>query len=87
MSLASRKANIPSSISERVSYIAGSHRNSLARPTQTKRDTYAIASQDFGSELGRLRALIDTDLRRLQEALHEAGAPWTPGLLPDWKEK
>jgi hypothetical protein len=24
---------------------------------------------------------------RPQEALHEAGAPWTPGLFPDWKDK
>jgi hypothetical protein len=46
-----------------------------------------MASQEFRSALGRLRTLIDTDLRRLQEALHEAGAPWTPGLLPDWKER
>jgi hypothetical protein len=67
--------------------IARSHRNSLARPTQTRRDPYAIASQEFGGALARLRTLINTDLRRLQEALHEAGAPLTPGLLADWKSK
>jgi hypothetical protein len=87
VSLANREENTPPSISERVSYVAGFHRNSLARPTQTQRAAYVIASQEFGSTLGRLRALIDTDLRRLQEALHEAGAPWTPGLLPDCKDK
>jgi len=87
VALRARQENTPPSISERVSYIAGSYRNSLARPTQTQRDAYAIASEDFQGVLGRLRTLIDTDLRRLQEALHEAGAPWTPGLLPDWKGK
>jgi photosystem II stability/assembly factor-like uncharacterized protein len=87
VALRAREENTPPSISERVNYIAGSHRNSLARPTQTQRDAYAIASAEFGSTLGRLRTLIDVDLRRLQEALHEGGAPWTPGQLPDWKEK
>jgi hypothetical protein len=79
--LRAREENTPPSVSERVGYIVGSHRNSLARPTQTQRDAYAIASGEFESVLGRLRTLIDTDLRRLQEALHATGAPWTPGLL------
>lgn len=87
VALRARDINTPPSISERVGYIVGSHRNSLARPTQTQRDSYEIASAEFRRELARLRALIDTDLRRLQEALHEAGAPWVPGVLPDWKEK
>jgi len=85
--LRDHQENTPPSIGERVGYIVGSHRNSLARPTQTERDSYDIASKEFKSELGRLRTLIDTDLRKLQEALHQAGAPWTPGLLPDWKER
>jgi photosystem II stability/assembly factor-like uncharacterized protein len=85
--LREHEENTPPSISERVYYIVGSQRNSLARPTQTQRDAYAIASGEFGSVLGQLRTLITTDLRRLQEALHEAGAPATPGLLPDWKER
>jgi photosystem II stability/assembly factor-like uncharacterized protein len=87
VALRAREENTVPSISERVGYIVGSHRNSLARPTQTQRDAYDISSQDFKGALGRLRTLIDTDLRRLQEALHEAGAPWTPGLLPDWKDR
>jgi photosystem II stability/assembly factor-like uncharacterized protein len=85
--LRAREENTPPSISDRVGYIVGSQRNTLARPTQTQRDAYAIASGEFGGVLGRLRALINTDLRSLQEALHEAGAPWTPGLLPDWKDR
>jgi photosystem II stability/assembly factor-like uncharacterized protein len=87
VALRAREENTPPSISERVGYIVGSHYSSLARPTQTQRDSYDIASADFKTTLGSLRTLIETDLRRLQEALHEAGAPWTPGLLPDWKER
>src|SRR5262249_8901679 len=80
--LRAREENTPPSISERVGYAASSHRNSLARPTQTQRDAYAIANAEFQGVLGRLRTLIDTDLRQLQEAMQEAGAPWLPGLLP-----
>jgi photosystem II stability/assembly factor-like uncharacterized protein len=87
LALRTREENTPPSISERVGYIASSHRNSLSRPTQTQRDSYDIASKEFQGALGSLRTLFDTDLRRLQEALHEAGAPWTPGLLPDWKDR
>lgn len=34
-----------------------------------------------------LRTPIGTDLSRLQQAMQIAGAPWTPGLLPDRKGK
>jgi hypothetical protein len=87
VALRAREENTPPSISERVGYIVGSQRNSLARPTQTQRDAYAIANAEFEGVLGRMRTLIETDLRRLQEALRDAGAPWTPGLLHDWKGK
>jgi photosystem II stability/assembly factor-like uncharacterized protein len=85
--LRARDENTPPSISDRVSYIASSHRSSLARPTQTERDSYEIASAEFSAELARLRTLIDGDLRRLQEALNEGGAPWVPGSLPAWKKE
>ncbi len=85
--LRARDENTPLSISERVNYIARAQRYTLARPTQTQRDSYAIANEEFTKELGRLRVLVETELRRLQEALEEAGAPWTPGRLPAWKGK
>jgi photosystem II stability/assembly factor-like uncharacterized protein len=85
--LRARDENTPPSISDRVSYIAFSHRNSLSRPTQTERDSYEIANAEFTRELDRLRTLIDGDLRRLQEALNEGGAPWVPGSLPAWKKE
>ena len=59
VALRAREENTPPSISERVGYIIGSQRNSLARPTQTQRDAYAIASEKFRNVLGRLRTLID----------------------------
>jgi photosystem II stability/assembly factor-like uncharacterized protein len=87
LALRARNENTPVSITERVGYIVGGQRLSLARPTQTQMDAYRIASQDFAEELAALRKLIEVDLRTLEKALDLAGAPWTPGRLPDWKGK
>jgi hypothetical protein len=53
-------------------------------PTGTSRQAYDAASSAFDVELGRLRQLLDTDLRALQDAMEKAGAPWTPGRVPAW---
>ena len=50
-------------------------------------EAYRIASEEFGEELAKLRKLIDVDLKGLEKVLDEAGAPFTPGRLPDWKER
>jgi hypothetical protein len=85
--LRGRNENTPISIAERVQEIVGAQRLSLARPTTTQRETYQIASEEFSQELTKLRTLIDVDLRSLEKALDMVGAPWTPGRLPEWKEK
>jgi photosystem II stability/assembly factor-like uncharacterized protein len=85
--LRARNENTPVSIAERVERIVGNERFSLARPTQTDVGAYDIASQEFGQELAKLRALVEVDLKELEKDLDLAGAPWTPGRLPEWKEK
>src|SRR5262249_8142683 len=84
--LRARNENTPLSISERVSYVVDSQRFSLARPTKTQRDSYQIASEEFAGELAKLRTLIDVDLKSVEKALDAAGAPWTPGRLPEWPD-
>ena len=85
--LRQRNENTPVSIVERVEYIADAERMAITRPTKTQQEQYAIASAEFSDELTKLRALIETDLRTLEKALDLAGAPWTPGRLPEWKDK
>jgi photosystem II stability/assembly factor-like uncharacterized protein len=82
-----RNENTPISITERVAEIEGSGFHSLDKPTTTQEETYKIASTEFGDELAKLRTLMDVDLKPLENALNLAGAPWTPGRLPEWKEK
>ncbi|HSK63119.1 MAG TPA: hypothetical protein VK893_04740, partial [Pyrinomonadaceae bacterium] len=82
-----RNMNTPQSINDRVGYVVGAQRMSTARPTQTQHHQYAAAAQDFESVLARLRQLVEVDLARLEKQLEAAGAPWTPGRIPEWKDQ
>ena len=82
-----RNMNTPPSINERIGYVVGAQRMSTARPTQTQQNQYAAAAQDFQTVLVQLRQLIDVDLARLEKQLEAAGAPWTPGRIPEWKDQ
>jgi hypothetical protein len=84
--LRSRNENVPTSIAERVRYVAGVQRQALQRPTGTQRESYRIAGDELARELAKLRTLIEKDLPALEKALDAAGAPATPGRLPDWKQ-
>ena len=81
-----RNINTPPSINERVGYVVGAQRMSTARPTQTQVNQYNAAAQDFEGVLNQLRQLIEVDLSRLEKQLEAAGAPWTPGRIPEWKD-
>jgi len=85
--LRARNVNLPPSISDRVGDIVGSQRLSTARPTQTQIDQYNAAAQDFEQTLAQLRQLIEGDLSRLEKQMEAAGAPWTPGRIPEWKDQ
>jgi len=81
-----RYGNQPPSISNRVSSVVRGHWRSTSAPTQTMRDQYRIAGEEFEPQLEKLRKLIEVDLKNLEKAMEEAGAPWTPGRVPKWKK-
>lgn len=85
--LRARNDNTPISISERVGEVVEASRYYLGKPTTTQREQYAIAAEEFTVELAKLRKLIDVDLKEVEKGLDLTGAPWTPGRLPEWKEK
>ena len=85
--LQKRNEPVPSSINDRVTDIIEGERFSLARPTQSHVDDYNIASADFAGVLGKLHAVVNTDLTKLEKDMEAAGAPWTPGRVPEWQEK
>ena len=85
--LRQRNMNLPASISERVGDIVGGQRMSTQKPTQTHIDQYAVAAAEFEGTLNSLRQLIEVDLQKLEKQMEAAGAPWTPGRVPDWKDQ
>jgi photosystem II stability/assembly factor-like uncharacterized protein len=85
--LQKRNEPVPSSINERVDIIMEGERFSLAKPTGTHLDDYSIAAGEFAAVLGRLHVLVEVDLAKLEKDMEAAGAPWTPGRVPEWSEK
>lgn len=87
VALTSRNENVPASINDRVVYIMEGSRFTITRPTQTQQDAYAIAADEFSRQVSSLQTLIDTELAKLQKDMEAAGAPWTPGRVPQWQDK
>jgi photosystem II stability/assembly factor-like uncharacterized protein len=85
--IAKRSEPVPSSINDRVNSVMEGERFSLAKPTQSHVDSYNIAATEFADQLGRLRTLVEVDLNKLEKDMEAAGAPWTPGRVPEWSEK
>jgi len=84
--MARRSEPSPSSMLNRLSGITGSlWSNTLDAPTATQRRQYDIVAAEFEKVLAQLRPVIDTDLRRVEDAAEAAGAPWTSGRVPVWK--
>jgi photosystem II stability/assembly factor-like uncharacterized protein len=75
----------PTSIVERVqSIVEGQWVSSTSAPTETHRQSYAIAAEEFAGVLSKLQTLVETDLEGLEAKAEAAGAPWTPGRVPRW---
>jgi uncharacterized phage infection (PIP) family protein YhgE len=72
----------PPSISSRVGTIANTIRLSSVKPTQTQIDQYNLSEAEFQPVLARLRKLVENDLPAFEKTLENAGAPLTPGRLP-----
>ncbi len=81
----SRNEPAPWSIRQRVGSIVGGHWNAQAPVTGLHRRAYDIAAAEFETALEDLKA-ISADLVALEAQFEAAGAPWTPGRLPDWQK-
>jgi hypothetical protein len=58
---------------------------SLEAPTATQQHQYEIVSGEFTRISTRLRAIVDTDLKRAETSAEAAGVPWTSGRVPEWR--
>jgi photosystem II stability/assembly factor-like uncharacterized protein len=83
--LEGRNEPTPPSLTDRVRGIVGGHWASTSEPTATNRQAYEIAASEFGDLLEKMRALVEVDLKKLEDDAETAGAPWTPNRVPRWK--
>jgi photosystem II stability/assembly factor-like uncharacterized protein len=81
----SHQEGVPASIAEHVQGAASPVRTTTGHPTKTAAEQYQIASDALAVEIPKLRKLLETDIKALEKQLDAAGAPATPGRLPDWK--
>ncbi|HYL91975.1 MAG TPA: glycosyl hydrolase, partial [Alphaproteobacteria bacterium] len=86
VALRARSEQTPNSILDRVRNVAGSEQFSGSAPTNTSRSQYSIAAEEFSVVLQQLQAL-HARFDALEKQAEQAGAPWTPGRVPEWKEE
>jgi hypothetical protein len=82
--LSSRAEPLPPSVMGRVQRIVRGTWSQTGAPTATHRASYTVASAEFGAFLPKLRAFVE-EMRRLEADAEAAGAPWTPGRMPEWR--
>lgn len=69
----------------RVAFVVYDSAGSTQPITGTQREQFDLASAEFESLLALLAA-FDADLAAFEKTMEAAGAPWTPGRLPEWKK-
>ena len=74
----------PPTPATRIGWIEYEQFYSTGTPTKTHRDSYAVAAEEFRPILGAIKKLVNQDLKQIQKALDEAGAPYTPYALPEF---
>ena len=74
----------PPSIYGRLNALVYSHWGSTSEITETQKNLFNILKVEFPPILDELRTIQDVDIKVLSEELEKAGAPWTPGRLPEW---
>ena len=74
----------PASIVERVQGVVAGHWTATSGPTETHKRSYQVASEMFAPVLEQLRAVVEVDMKALNDRLEAVGAPWTPCRVPKW---
>lgn len=82
------KRNEPTypSINARVGEVVYGLWQTTSAATESYKQNYRIAADEFKPVLETLKRLVEIDLKNIENQLDNLNAPWTPGRVPDWKE-
>ena len=70
------------SVSDRIGRIIGEGKYSSSEPTGTHLKSYEIARDELALILPELQQVLEKDLPDLRRRLRDAGAPYTPNVIP-----
>ncbi len=78
-SLASRAIETTPTVEARLGTIMYELWRTTSAPTQTIRDNYAVAKEDYLEVESSMKNLLNNEIKKLEDELNKLGAPWTPG--------
>jgi hypothetical protein len=76
----------PVTLDSRLSKLTWVSWSTTAEPTQGMHDAYNILEKEFPPVYNRIKAIGETELPALDKKVEAAGAPITPGRLPQWNK-
>ncbi|MFM8742660.1 MAG: hypothetical protein ACKODM_04930, partial [Cytophagales bacterium] len=76
----------PPSISSRLFSSLYDGYGSTSEPTTTMKDQLRIAGEEFEAALAELKGIFSNEIKALEQKLEAAGAPYTPGRMPEWRK-
>jgi len=74
----------PPSLSDRIGRVVDGSWVSTSAPTTSHQHAYELVSTSLTSLIADLKGALET-LRSIGDKAEAAGAPWTPGRVPEWK--
>ena len=85
-SIARREFETAPSINGRIGTIEGGVWSTTSAPTQIAINSLDVAAKQFAGVLPELKS-IDEEIKKVEAILEKNHAPYTPGRMPEWKDK
>lgn len=73
-------------LSDRIGRVVGEYKYSSSEPTGTHLASIELAENQLADVVSLLNEVLDKDLIALRRKLRDAGAPYTPNSIPDYKK-
>jgi len=82
--VAERNEPTSPTVYDRLNELAWGMWNTTSAPTQTQKDAFKAATEEFEPLLKELQTLLEVNLQNLEADMEKYSVPWTPGRVPGW---
>ena len=80
-----RHRDVAPTFHRRIESIIWGQWRTTGAPTETQKQSYQVALDQFGPIYTRLKKLVEKDLKSMEAKLEAIEAPYTPGRFPVWE--